>query len=71
MPELEKQLKQTNDIIYSITGFYPVLFRPVGGQYTDDMIDLVANKGYKVVMWSWHQDTEDWTNPGVKKLSKK
>ncbi|MEK4230026.1 polysaccharide deacetylase family protein [Solibacillus sp. FSL H8-0538] len=71
VPELEKQLKQTNDIIYSITGFYPVLFRPVGGQYTDDMIDLVANKGYKVVMWSWHQDTEDWTNPGVKKIVKK
>lgn len=70
-PELEKQLKQTNDIIHSITSFYPVLFRPVGGQYTDEMINVATDHGYKVVMWSWHQDTEDWKNPGANKIIKK
>ena len=24
--------------------------------------------GYKVVMWSWHQDTKDWKRPGVNKI---
>lgn len=65
---LDKELKQTNEIIFSITGFRPTLFRPVGGQYTDDMISTAVKNGFKVVMWSWHQDTEDWANPGVQKI---
>ena len=71
LPALEMELKKTNELIYSITGFYPQLFRPVGGQYTDQMINVAAASGYKVIMWSWHQDTEDWKNPGVKKIVKK
>ena len=65
---LEQELKQTNEIIFSITGFRPTLFRPVGGQYTDEMIKTAVKNGFKVVMWSWHQDTEDWANPGVQKI---
>ena len=65
---LDKELKQTNEIIFSITGFRPTLFRPVGGQYTDNMISTAVKNGFKVVMWSWHQDTEDWANPGVQKI---
>lgn len=34
------------------TGYSPVLFRPVEGQYTDAMIDAINKEGYKVVMWS-------------------
>ncbi len=69
--ELQEELQQTNDTIYSITGFHPTLFRPVGGNYTDKMINVAVKDGYKVVMWSWHQDTEDWKQPGVKKIVKK
>lgn len=69
--KLDKELKQTNEVIFSITGFRPTLFRPVGGQYTDAMIDTAVKNGFKVVMWSWHQDTEDWANPGVKKIVSK
>ncbi|HWK23691.1 MAG TPA: polysaccharide deacetylase family protein [Ureibacillus sp.] len=63
-----KEIKQTNDAIYSITGYKPSLFRPVEGQYTDAMIDKISKAGFKVVMWSWHQDTLDWKNPGVSKI---
>ena len=63
--ELQDEIQQTNDMIYGITGFMPTLFRPVGGAYNDQMINAVADDGYKVVMWSWHQDTQDWKNPGV------
>ncbi|WP_332646706.1 polysaccharide deacetylase family protein [Lysinibacillus sp. 54212] len=69
--ELKEELKQTNELIYSITNYQPVLFRPVGGQYTDEMIKAASDNGYQVVMWSWHQDTEDWKNPGVKKIVNK
>ncbi|WP_313894516.1 polysaccharide deacetylase family protein [Psychrobacillus sp.] len=70
IPKLEAELKKTNDLIYSITGHYPELFRPVEGQYTDEMIESVVKQGYKVVMWSWHLDTEDWKDPGVHRIVK-
>lgn len=68
---LREELRQTNNTIYSITGFSPVLFRPVGGNYTDAMINAAVKDGYQVVMWSWHQDTQDWKQPGVKKIIQK
>lgn len=66
-----EEVKRTNETIFSITGYSPVLFRPVEGQYTDKLIDAVTKEGYKVVMWSWHLDTEDWKDPGVDKIVKK
>ncbi|MGE7948980.1 polysaccharide deacetylase family protein [Lysinibacillus sp. NPDC093688] len=66
---LMKEIKQTHATIYGITGYAPVLFRPVKGQYTDSMIDAIAKAGYKVVMWSWHLDTFDWKSPGDKKIT--
>lgn len=69
--ELQDEIEQTNELIYSISGFMPVLFRPVGGNYNEQMINAVADDGYKVVMWSWHQDTQDWKEPGVDKIVNK
>ena len=71
LSKLELELKQTDDLIFSITGYRPELFRPVEGQYTDQMIQRVVKKGYQAVMWSWHRDTEDWKNPGVHRIEKK
>ncbi|MFF2176472.1 polysaccharide deacetylase family protein [Lysinibacillus sp. NPDC058147] len=65
---LMKEIKQTHATIFGITGYAPVLFRPVEGQYTDSMIDAIAKEGYKVVMWSWHLDTFDWKSPGEQKI---
>lgn len=69
--ELQDEIQQTNEMIYSITGFLPTLFRPVGGNYNEQMINAVVDDGYKVVMWSWHQDTQDWKEPGVDKIVNK
>lgn len=69
--KLKEELKKTNDIIHDITGTSPIFYRPVGGQYNDKIINTAINEGYKVIMWSWHQDTEDWKTPGVKKIVKK
>ncbi|WP_107924369.1 polysaccharide deacetylase family protein [Lysinibacillus parviboronicapiens] len=68
VPNLIKEIKQTHDTIYSISGYSPILFRPVEGQYTDAMIDAIVKEGYKVVMWSWHLDTLDWKSPGVNQI---
>lgn len=66
--KIMEEIKKTNDIIFSITGNIPTLFRPVEGQYTDAMVEEISKSGFKVVMWSWHQDTEDWRNPGVQRI---
>lgn len=68
VPKLIEEIEQTSELLEQITGNRPKLFRPVGGQYTDAMIDAIAEEGYKVVMWSWHLDTEDWKEPGVGKI---
>nr|WP_238600559.1 polysaccharide deacetylase family protein [Metasolibacillus meyeri] len=68
VPKLLKEIEETSELLEQITGSRPKLFRPVGGQYTDAMIDAITEAGYKVVMWSWHLDTEDWKEPGVEKI---
>lgn len=68
VPNLLKEINQTNDVIQNITGFKPTLFRPVEGQYSDAMIQAIAKEGYKVVMWSWHLDTLDWKSPGTNRI---
>ncbi|MEC1179142.1 polysaccharide deacetylase family protein [Metasolibacillus meyeri] len=68
VPKLIKEIEETSELLEQITGSRPKLFRPVGGQYTDAMIDAITEAGYKVVMWSWHLDTEDWKEPGVEKI---
>ena len=71
VPKVMKEIKQTEETLFSITGYSPNLFRPVEGQYTDKLVEEVVKEGYKIVMWSWHQDTEDWKDPGVNKIVNK
>lgn len=66
--QLKQELIDTNEVIYGITGTYPKLFRPVEGNYNDRLINIAVEQNFKVVMWSWHQDTEDWKSPGVQKI---
>lgn len=66
--DLMDEIQMTSEILLSITGETPKLFRPVEGYYTDEMINAITEKDYQVVMWSWHLDTEDWRNPGVDKI---
>ncbi|WP_427052574.1 polysaccharide deacetylase family protein [Paenibacillus sp. TC-CSREp1] len=49
----------------------PLLFRPPGGYYNDMVIQAAKQKGYTIILWSWHQDTRDWALPGVSAITKK
>lgn len=46
-------------------------FRPPGGYCNDTVVQVSRNLGYHVVLWSWHQDTKDWSKPGVEKIVSK
>lgn len=67
--KLEQEIVQTSEALKEITGFSPTLFRPVGGSYNKHIINTAAENGHHVVLWSWHQDTKDWRNPGVQAIT--
>lgn len=69
--DLQKEIKDTDNVIYSITGKYPALFRPPGGVYDDKVVAAAKTQNHLVVMWSWTQDTKDWKNPGTQKIINK
>ncbi|QDX94296.1 hypothetical protein C2W64_00289 [Brevibacillus laterosporus] len=68
---IKKELETAQSIIHTTTGVAPTLFRPPGGSYNEKIVGTAKDMGYLVVMWSWHQDTKDWTNPGVQKIVNK
>ncbi|MCX8003011.1 MAG: polysaccharide deacetylase family protein [Anoxybacillus mongoliensis] len=65
---IEEEIKKSEDVIYNITGKRPTLFRPPLGYYNKRIIDIAKQQGYTVVMWSKHQDTYDWQNPGTNRI---
>jgi peptidoglycan/xylan/chitin deacetylase (PgdA/CDA1 family) len=64
-------LDQAQASIVQATGTGTHLFRPPGGSYTDSLVKLSKEKGLKIILWSWHQDTLDWRKPGVHRIANK
>lgn len=65
---LIEEIDKTNGVIEKITGFRPIIFRPPGGAYNDGKIEVISSRGQKCVLWSWWQDTRDWSCPPVDKV---
>ncbi len=63
-----KEILKAEQSIYNTTGFKPTLFRPPGGFYSENAIYVLQKAGYKMIMWSWHQDSKDWNRPGVARI---
>ncbi len=66
--ELREEIEKTGATIASVTGQTPHLFRPPGGYYDETIVNTAKEAGYKVIMWSWHQDTRDWSQPGTNRI---
>ncbi len=54
------EIKKTDDIIYGITGKYPILFRPPEGRTSSELEADVFAKSKKTVLWTI--DTRDWAH---------
>lgn len=63
--ELKHEIDLSQQITSQTTGFRPELFRPPEGIYNTKIVELAKNNQLKVIMWSWDQDTKDWTNPST------
>ncbi|MNI08699.1 Bifunctional xylanase/deacetylase precursor [compost metagenome] len=66
--KMKSEIELAEEAIWKVSGQKCHLFRPPGGFYNEQLVNVAKEKGYKVVMWSWHQDTRDWSSPGVKKI---
>lgn len=66
--KLIEEIRMTDDVITKITGISPIIFRPPGGAYNDSKVEVVASSGHKCILWSWWQDTRDWSCPTVDKV---
>ncbi|WP_353094621.1 polysaccharide deacetylase family protein [Tissierella praeacuta] len=62
---IKEEFEKTQNIIYSISNVKPKVFRPPYGNYTDDVIKIISSDNSSVVLWTFYQDSKDWSNPGV------
>jgi peptidoglycan/xylan/chitin deacetylase (PgdA/CDA1 family) len=66
--EIMQEISKSDDEIFSITGQHTKLFRPPGGYLNNMVVKTAEHAGYAVVLWTWYQDSKDWSKPGVQKI---
>lgn len=66
--ECGKEMDNAESIIGEIAE-KPVLFRPPGGLYNEDVLKEAQKRNYTVVLWSI--DTLDWQRPSIDSVIKK
>jgi len=64
--KLKDEVQQTNDLINSIVGYKPHLFRPPYGFTNANDIKELGKLGYKIIDWS--VDTKDWAGTPPDKI---
>ena len=57
------EIKACGDVIQSITGKTPALFRPPGGEYNPDVARQAEALGYRMILYS--DDPGDYAEPGT------
>lgn len=65
-----EEISRTQDIVCDITGVRPQLFRSPGGIFSDELVLAVEDLDCKPILWSWRQDTRDWSLPSVDSVVK-
>lgn len=67
--KIKKEIGDTQDIIKSVTGVYPKVFRPPYRAISKDMCEVIKQNDMNIVLWSY-VDARDWSNPGVSSIVK-
>jgi peptidoglycan-N-acetylglucosamine deacetylase len=61
--EIINQIKDTNDVIYAITGKNPKWFAPPSGSFSNEVVVVAEELKMETILWT--VDTVDWKNPTV------
>lgn len=64
--QIREELRRCSDLIESVTGTRPTLFRPPYGEYNDDVVRVSREEGYACVQWN--VDSLDWKNLGAEHM---
>ncbi len=56
-----KEIQQTENILYQLTGRHTRFFAPPYGEYNETVLDAANKSNLQTVLWSI--DTVDWQNP--------
>ncbi|MBP1932013.1 polysaccharide deacetylase family protein [Ammoniphilus resinae] len=59
------EITHADQIIQRYQPNHPKLFRPPGGYLDNALLQEARKQGYKVVLWSYHQELKDWSMPGA------
>ncbi len=64
--QMREELRKCSDLIASITGKAPTLFRAPYGEYNDSVVRVGREEGYECVQWN--VDSLDWKNRGAQDM---
>lgn len=64
--EIVSDINKCNELIYSITGVKPVLYRAPSGSYDNKTVEAAESLGMTAVQWD--TDSIDWKNPSKEKI---
>ncbi|MGG1314541.1 MULTISPECIES: polysaccharide deacetylase family protein [Cohnella] len=67
---IREEIVATQEAVAAATGQAPQLFRPPEGVFDPHVLEVIKREGLQTIMWSWHQDTHDWSRPGVNRIVK-
>lgn len=65
--QVAAEISACGEVVQSITGRAPHLFRPPGGDYNDRVAEVGEALGYTTVLWT--DDPGDYANPSAAKLA--
>ncbi|QUH25847.1 polysaccharide deacetylase family protein [Serpentinicella alkaliphila] len=68
--KIKKEFEDTQNIIYSVTGSKPNIFRPPFGFINNAALHIVQEGGSRIILWSPNQDPNDWRSPGIDSIVK-
>ena len=63
------EIKACGDVIRAATGKAPRLFRPLGGEYNQQVAEAASVLGYTMVLWT--DDPGDYASPGAAVILKR
>jgi polysaccharide deacetylase family sporulation protein PdaB len=66
VPDVLKQIEDTNNVVASVIGKTPSFIRPPYGALNKELESAIGNKGYKLIYWN--VDTLDWNNQSADKI---
>ncbi|WP_190284905.1 polysaccharide deacetylase family protein [Bacillus sp. S3] len=67
--QMSGEISRAERIIQKYQPNHPKLFRPPGGYLDNALLHEAKEQGYRVVLWSYHQELKDWSLPGARNIA--